>query len=114
MSSPENFPNAPTDLVKLIAKKQAEIKKLNNLIAGLKAELDAHLAQGQCTDKLIVDGLIATRVKKEGKWIYSDFTNQLANKYTEELQLQMAMEREGGTATQNEPTFYWRVAKSRE
>tara|TARA_Y100000593_G_scaffold58820_1_gene109196 strand:+ start:478 stop:822 length:345 start_codon:yes stop_codon:yes gene_type:complete len=114
MSSPENFPNSSTDLVKLIAKKQAEVKQLNNLITGLKAELDAHLAQGQCTDKLLVDGLIATRVKKEGKWNYSEFTNQLAKKYTEDLQIQMASEREEGTATQNEPTFYWRVAKARE
>jgi len=114
MSSPENFPNAPTDLVKLIAKKQAEVKQLNNFISGLKAELDAHLIQGKCTDKLLVEGLIATRVKKEGKWNYSEFTNQLAKKYTEDLQLKMAMEREEGTAIQNEPLFYWRVAKARE
>ena len=114
MSSPENFPNTPTDLVKLIAKKQAEVKQLNNLITGLKAELDAHLALGQCTDKLLVDGLIATRVKKEGKWNYSEFTTELADKYMEQLQVHMAMEREEGTATQNEPTFYWRVAKARE
>ena len=114
MSSPENFPNAPTDLVKLIAKKQAEIKQIENLITGLKAELDAHLALGQCTDKLLVDGLIATRVKREGKYNYSDYINQLANKYTEDLELKMAMEREEGTAKRNDPTFHWRVAKARE
>jgi len=105
----ETFPNRPERLVKEIYAAQQIIKDQQDHIRTLKNELDNHLHIGTITDKIIFDGIACSRCCKQGKWNYSEMADQYAKKLKEDLDQRLALEREDGIATQNEPTYYWTV-----
>ena len=113
MTSVENFPNSPELLVRLINDAQAVIKFQQDHIANLKAELDQHLHVGTITDKIITkEGVTAVRCSRQGKWHYTERANEMAAEFKTELDALMAMEREDGLASQEEPTYYWMIKKN--
>jgi hypothetical protein len=73
--------------------------------------LDSHLHVGTITDKIIFDGVSCVRCCKQGKWNYSEMADQFAKHLKQKLDQRLALEREDGIATQDEPTYYWTVRK---
>jgi len=107
----ENFLNPPEKIVselKKIKDQQAYLLAVENQ---LKLELESHFEQQTIKEKFISDGMVVSRAKKEGKFVYSEFTEQYAAKLKRDLELRMSNEREEGLATQKPPTHYWIVRK---
>ena len=105
----EEFLNPPEKIaseLKKIKEKQAYLLAVENQ---LKLELESHFEQQNIEDKFISQGMIISRAKKQGKWVYSEFTEQYAAKLNKDLEARMASEREEGTATQKPPSYYWTV-----
>tara|TARA_R100000781_G_scaffold87647_1_gene53962 strand:- start:526 stop:876 length:351 start_codon:yes stop_codon:yes gene_type:complete len=107
----EKFPNKPERLIKEIYAAQQIIRDQEEYVQSLKRELDSHLHIGTITDKIIFDGVACTRCCKQGKWNYSEMADQFAKKLKKDLDQRLALEREDGIATQDEPTYYWTVRK---
>ena len=110
--SDEKYMNSPETLLKLIAKEQKEIKEKEEQISRLKHELDVHLHLGTVGNEITHDGIKATRITKQGKWVYSEFCDELAKDLKRKLDQQMEIEREDLIAKQNPPTCYWRISKN--
>ena len=105
----KDFLNPPKKIVaelKKIKEQQAYLLAVENQ---LKLELETHFEQQNIEDKFISQGMIISRAKREGKFVYSEFTEQYAAKLKRDLELRMANEREEGTAKQKPPTYYWIV-----
>ncbi len=107
----EKFPNKPERLIKEIYAAQQIIRDQEEYVQSLKRELGSHLHIGTITDKIIFDGVACTRCCKQGKWNYSEMADQFAKKLKKDLDQRLALEREDGIATQDEPTYYWTVRK---
>ena len=86
-----------------------EIAHLLKIEGGLKQEMENHYAKNSINGRFNSQGVMAIRQRKEGKWLYSEFTQQFILDKKRQIEDQMAMEREDGIARQNEPTFYWSV-----
>ena len=108
----EKFPNKPERLIKEIYAAQQIIKDQEEYVRSLKRELDLHAGVGTITDTIIFDGISCTRCCRQGKWNYSEMADQYAKKLKKDLDQRLALEREDGIATQDEPTYYWTVRKN--
>ena len=101
--------NTPDRILLELSKVKARIKGDQMLEAGLKQELENHFENKTINGKYSANGLTAIRAKREGKWKYSEFTDQYALKLKKDLEEKMAREREDGIAKQKDPTYYWTV-----
>ena len=91
-----------------------EIAHLLKVEGGLKQEMEKHFAQNNIRGKFVSNGIMAVRQRREGKWAYSEFTQQFILDKKRQVEDQMAMEREDGIARQNEPTFYWAIREEKK
>jgi broad specificity polyphosphatase/5'/3'-nucleotidase SurE len=107
----ENFLNPPERILKEIFQAQKTIKETEKWIEELKSELDQHLHLGMIPDVYSSNGVKATRVTKQGKWIYSDSVNELEKEQKQEINLMKEDEKQKRIAVQEPPTLYWRVTK---
>ena len=105
----KDFLNPPKKIVSELKRIKEQQAYLFAFETQLKLELERHFEQQNIEDKFISQGMIISRSKKQGKWIYSEFTEQYAAKLKHDLELRMANEREEGIATQKPPTHYWTV-----
>tara|TARA_R100000458_G_scaffold56241_1_gene60944 strand:- start:33 stop:461 length:429 start_codon:yes stop_codon:yes gene_type:complete len=90
-----------------------EIAHLLKIEGGLKQEMENHFAHNKIRGKFVSQGVMAVRQRREGKWAYSEFTQQFILDKKRQVEDQMAMEREDGIARQNEPTFYWAIREEK-
>tara|TARA_B100000965_G_C19375622_1_gene662327 strand:- start:74 stop:421 length:348 start_codon:yes stop_codon:yes gene_type:complete len=105
----KDFLNPPEKIVselKKIKDQQAYLLAVENQ---LKLELESHFENQTINGKFISQGMVVSRAKREGKFVYSEFTEQYAAKLKRDLELRMANEREEGLAKQKPPTYYWTV-----
>jgi hypothetical protein len=91
-----------------------EIAHLLKIEGGLKQEMEQHFAENSIRGKFVSNGVMAVRQRRDGKWAYSEFTQQFILDKKRQIEDQMAMEREDGIARQNEPSFYWAVREERK
>ena len=105
------FLNPPEKIVSELKKIKEQQTYLQAVEDQLKNELETHFEQQNIEDKFISQGMIIRRAKKQGKWVYSEFTEQYATKLNKDLEARMASEREEGIATQKPPTSYWTIRK---
>jgi len=91
-----------------------EIAHLLKVEGGLKQEMEKHFTQNNIRGKFVSNGIMAVRQRREGKWAYSEFTQQFILDKKRQVEDQMAMEREDGIARQNEPTFYWAIREEKK
>lgn len=90
-----------------------EIAQLLKVEGGLKQEMENHFSHNAIRGKFVSSGIMAVRQRREGKWAYSEFTQQFILDKKRQVEDQMAMEREDGIARQNEPTFYWAIREEK-
>ena len=107
----KEFLNPPKKIVSELKKIKEQQTYLKALEDQLKNELETHFEQQNIEDKFISQGMVVSRAKKQGKWVYSEFTEQYAAKLNKDLKARMANEREEGTAKQKPPTHYWTIRK---
>ena len=107
----KDFLNPPQKIVAELKKIKEQQTYLKALEDQLKNELETHFEQQNIEDKFISQGMVVSRAKKQGKWVYSEFTEQYAAKLNKDLEARMANEREEGTAKQKPPTSYWTIRK---
>ena len=107
----KDFLNPPQKIVAELKKIKEQQTYLKALEDQLKNELETHFEQQNIEDKFISQGMVVSRAKKQGKWVYSEFTEQYAAKLNKDLKARMANEREEGIATQKPPTSYWTIRK---
>ena len=107
----KEFLNPPKKIVAELKKIKEQQTYLLAVENQLKLELETHFEQQNIEDKFISQGMIISRAKKQGKWGYSEFTEQYAAKLNKDLEAMMANEREEGIATQKPPTSYWTIRK---
>ena len=107
----KDFLNPPKKIVAELKKIKEQQTYLLAVENQLKLELETHFEQQNIEDKFISEGMVVSRAKKQGKWIYSEFTEQYATKLNKDLEARMASEREEGIATQKPPTSYWTIRK---
>jgi len=101
--------NSPERILSELAKVKQEIRTLTVAESFLKDELEEHRKDGRIKGIFESFGVIATRVRREGKWTYSERLQRLEVEMTEELDDQKKTEREDGPARQNAPTFHWNI-----
>ena len=101
--------NSPERILSELAKVKREIKTLEAAESVLKDELEDHRIDGRIKGIFESFGVIAKRMRREGKWNYSDRLQKLEVDMTTELDEQKTIEREDGKARQNDPTFYWAI-----
>ena len=53
-----------------------EIAHLLKVEGGLKQEMEKHFTQNNIRGKFVSNGIMAVRQRREGKWAYSEFTQQ--------------------------------------
>ena len=107
----KEFLNPPQKIVAELKKIKEQQTYLLAVENQLKNELETHFEQQNIEDKFISQGMVVSRAKKQGKWVYSEFTEQYATKLKKDLEARMANEREEGIATQKPPTSYWTIRK---
>ena len=107
----KEFLNPPQKIVAELKKIKEQQTYLLAVENQLKNDLETHFEQQNIEDKFISQGMVVSRAKKQGKWVYSDFTEQYAAKLNKDLEARMASEREEGIATQKPPTSYWTIRK---
>jgi hypothetical protein len=108
------MPNTtPEQTVAQLKATKDQIARLLKVEAGLKQEMENHYAQNSIRGRFVAKGISAVRCCKEGKWAYSEYTTRFILTKKEEIEEQMKMEREDGTAIQNEATFYWMIRESK-
>ena len=107
----KDFLNPPKKIVAELKKIKEQQTYLLAVENQLKLELETHFEQQNIEDKFISQGMVVSRAKKQGKWVYSEFTEQYATKLNKDLEARMASEREEGIATQKPPTHFWTVRK---
>ena len=101
--------NSPDLLLAELVKIKQEIKTLTIAESVLKDELEEHRIDGRIKGIFESFGIIAKRVRREGKWNYSERLEKLEVDMKTDLDEQKTIEREDGKARQNEPTFYWTI-----
>ena len=106
------FLNHPEIILRELAEAQAIIEFQNNRISILKNELDQLLHLGTIENNITFNGINAKRCTKQGKWIYSEFCNELAKDYKNKLEKQMEKEREDKIAVQSPEFYYWRIKRN--
>ena len=107
----KEFLNPPKKIVAELKKIKEQQTYLLAVENQLKLELETHFKQQNIEDKFISEGMVVSRVSKEGKWIYSESTEQYAAKLKRDLELRMENEQQEGTATQKPPSSHWKIMK---
>ena len=100
-------------LAKLKAVKD-EIAHLLKVEGSLKQEMEKHYSENTINGNFIANGISAVRCCKDGKWAYSEFTQQFILDKKRQIEDQMEVERQDGIARQNEPTFYWTIREAKK
>ena len=108
-----NHFNPPGRILKEIKEAQKIIQEKNEQIARMKKELDDQLEAGTITSKFSFEGISASLVQREGKWIYNDDTNLFAKELEQQLKKRLEKERQEGRALQHEGTRYWTIRNER-
>ena len=101
--------NSPERILSKLAKVKQEIRTLTVAESVLKDELEEHRKDGRIKGIFESFGVIAKRVRREGKWNYSDRLQRLEVEMMEDLDEQKKIEREDEPARQNAPTFHWNI-----
>ena len=101
--------NSPERILSKLAKIKREIRTLTAAESVLKDELEEHRKDGRIKGIFESFGITAKRMRREGKWNYSDRLEKLEVDMKTDLDEQKTIEREDGKARQNEPTFYWTI-----
>ncbi len=101
--------NSPELILAELAKIKREIRTLTAAEFVLKDELEEHRKDGRIKGIFESFGIIAKRVRREGKWNYSERLQRLEVEMMEDLNDQKKIEREDGKAKQNDSTFYWTI-----
>ena len=112
--SDENHLNTPERILAELHKTKKKIKDLEAFEAVLKGELETHYERNNIRGKFTSNGVMAVRQKREGKWVYSEFTELFEAKHKKEIEDQKAMEREDGVARQNEGSFAWAIREEKK
>ena len=107
----KEFLNPPEKIVSELKKIKEQQTYLLAVENQLKNDLETHFEQQNIEDKFISQGMVVGRANNQGKWVYSEFTEQYATKLKKDLEARMASEREEGIATQKPPTHFWTVRK---
>ncbi len=106
--------NSPDRILEELKKIKKEITRLTSLESGLKQELENHFEQKNINSKYEAHGVMAVRQRREGRWSYSEFTQQFVLDRKQQIETQMAKDREDGTAAQGEPIFYWTIREEKK
>ena len=101
--------NSPELILAELAKVKREIRTLTAAESVLKDELEEHRKDGRIKGIFESFGIIAKRMRREGKWNYSDGLEKLEVDMKSEIEEQKTIEREDGKARQNDPTYYWAI-----
>ena len=101
--------NSPDRILAEIVKVKQEIRTLTIAESVLKDELEEHRKDGRIKGIFESFGITAKRMRREGKWNYSDGLKKIEVDMKTEIEEQKTIEREDGKARQNDPTFYWAI-----
>ena len=101
--------NSPDLILAELAKVKREIRTLTAAESVLKDELEEHRKDGRIKGIFESFGITAKRMRREGKWNYSERLEKLEVEMKTEIEEQKTIDRADGKARQNDPTFYWAI-----
>jgi hypothetical protein len=91
-----------------------EIAHLLKIEGDLKQDLEDHFKSNGIGSQFTSNGVMAIRTRREGKWAYSEFTQQFILAKKEEIVTQMELEQQDGIARRNEPSFSWAIREEKK
>ena len=91
-----------------------EIAHLLKIEGDLKQDLENHFKNNGIGSQFTSNGVMAVRTRREGKWAYSEFTQQFILAKKEEILTQMELEEQDGIARRNEPSFSWMIREAKK